>query len=236
MLGLLKSFIISVYRLFAPLLERLGINPKGTYEIAFWKMAKRKEGELNNAFYEGIFTDLMGLEANYYTNKKILDIGCGPRGSLEWANMAQERVGLDPLVDKYKQLGIDGHEMTYVKAHAEQIPYADAYFDVVTSVNSLDHVDDLEKTLAEVARVTAPNGEFIVMTHIHDKPTIAEPTSVPWNLTSLLNNHFDVIEEHHYEVSTENASVTAGLREKIPFNHDNPTARYGIIFARLQRK
>ena len=29
------------------------------------------------------------------------DIGCGPRGSLEWATMAAERVGLDPPVNKY---------------------------------------------------------------------------------------------------------------------------------------
>ena len=36
------------------------------------------------------------LDKSFYKNKRILDVGCGPRGSLEWDDMALERVGLDP--------------------------------------------------------------------------------------------------------------------------------------------
>jgi ubiquinone/menaquinone biosynthesis C-methylase UbiE len=39
---------------------------------------------------------------------------------------------------------------------AGQIPFPDAYFDVVCSLNSLDHVDDFDKVAAEIIRVLAP--------------------------------------------------------------------------------
>lgn len=70
--------------------------------------------------------------------------------------MASERVGLDPLVDGYRALGIGQHKMTYVKGGSEKIPFPDGHFDIVTSFNSLDHVDNLDATVAEITRVTAP--------------------------------------------------------------------------------
>lgn len=63
-----------------------------------------------------IFIQFFGLDNDYYNGKKILDIGCGPRGSLEWADKAKERIGLDPLVDDYVKLGTDKHMMNYVSS------------------------------------------------------------------------------------------------------------------------
>jgi ubiquinone/menaquinone biosynthesis C-methylase UbiE len=40
------------------------------------------------------------------------------------------------------------HGMTYVAARSEEIPFPEGYFDVVSSFNSLDHVDDLDGPLA----------------------------------------------------------------------------------------
>lgn len=48
--------------------------------------------------------------------RRVLDVGCGPRGSLEWADRARVRVGLDPLVDAYRELGVADHAMGYVAA------------------------------------------------------------------------------------------------------------------------
>ena len=50
-----------------------------------------EEGTLKNSWYVDTFTRRVGIEKDFYHNKKILDIGCGPRGSLEWADMAAER-------------------------------------------------------------------------------------------------------------------------------------------------
>jgi SAM-dependent methyltransferase len=101
-----------------------------------------------------LFTDLVGLDAGFYRGKAVLDIGCGPRGSLEWADEASRRVGLDPLADDYRELGTDAHAMDYVAAGSEAMPFGDGEFDVVATINSLDHVDDLGRTVAEIKRVT----------------------------------------------------------------------------------
>ena len=183
-----KPVLITILQILEPVLKRFGINAKEWYELAYWKAAESREGKLANAFYEHIYTETIGLSLDYYRDKRILDIGCGPRGSLEWATMAKERVGLDPLVEEYRSLGIDTHAMNYVDAPAEKIPFEDNYFDVVTSINSLDHVDNLEQVIKEIKRVVAVGGEFIVIVHIHDEPTIAEPVEIPWSLTELISS------------------------------------------------
>jgi 2-polyprenyl-6-hydroxyphenyl methylase/3-demethylubiquinone-9 3-methyltransferase len=43
----------------------------------------------------------------------------------------------------------------------EALPYADAAFDIVVCVDVLEHVQDLSKVLAEVARVLKPGGVFL---------------------------------------------------------------------------
>lgn len=89
-------------------------------ELQYWRRRAQVEGTLGNAQYERIFTVHFDLTPDFYAGTRILDVGCGPRGSLEWATMAAERVGLDPLADTYRQFGIDHHAMTYVAAPAEK--------------------------------------------------------------------------------------------------------------------
>jgi hypothetical protein len=74
-------------------------------ELRYWKNRKKEEGEFSNNHYPFFYTTHFDFTINDYRNKRILDIGCGPRGSLEWAQHASERVGLDPLADKYLAMG-----------------------------------------------------------------------------------------------------------------------------------
>ena len=141
------------------------------HEFNFWLNKKIIEGSLGHSFYEYFYTDYFGLSKEFYLNKKILDIGCGPRGSLEWANMAKERIGLDPLADKYKILGIEKHKMKYVCAGCEKIPFPDNYFDIVCSFNSLDHVDNLDESIKEIKRVIKPKGLFLLITDVNQEHT-----------------------------------------------------------------
>ena len=83
-----------------------------------------------------------------------MNIGCGPRGRLEWADITAQRVGLDPLVPAYLKLGADKHKMEYVASGSENIPFPDGHFDIVACLNALDHVDDLDATIREVKRAT----------------------------------------------------------------------------------
>lgn len=126
-------------------------NKKYESEFNYWKNVAEQEqnGSFYNNHYEQFYTELFDLDKTFYNDKIVLDIGCGPRGSLEWADMTKERIGLDPLADKYENLREGNHKMDYVSSCAENIPFNDNYFDVVCSFNSLDHVDNLFLRLKE---------------------------------------------------------------------------------------
>jgi SAM-dependent methyltransferase len=161
---------------------RRRVRAKEREELRFWQGRMRADaGALGNSHFEEFFCRHSGLDRAFYDGKRILDIGCGPRGSLEWADMAAERVGLDPLVPGYRSLGIDGHEMTYVGAPAERIPFPAGHFDVVTTFNALDHVDDLDAALREIARVTAAGGTWLVAVEAGAPPSSTEPQTIPWD-------------------------------------------------------
>src|SRR5579864_1254534 len=83
---------------------------KHSEEMDFWKKKYlESNGIFSNAHYEHFYTSYFGIDAEEYKGRAILDIGCGPRGSLEWADQAKERIGLDPLVKQYRKLGIGAH-------------------------------------------------------------------------------------------------------------------------------
>ncbi|MEN1960943.1 class I SAM-dependent methyltransferase [Luteimonas sp. MJ246] len=148
---------------------------KAEAEMRYWRRRHVEEGVLGNNHYEYFYTSLFELTRDDYSGLKVLDVGCGPRGSLEWADCAGERVGLDPLVDSYRDLGIDRHEMTYICAPAEAIPFGDSTFDIVASFNSLDHVRDPNIAAMELYRVLAPGGLLLFIVEAEHEATLTEP-------------------------------------------------------------
>ena len=148
---------------------------KESEELSYWNGRKQVEGVLANKHYKYFYTTHFGLDDFFYSNKTILDIGCGPRGSLEWASTALRRVGLDPLAKEYLRLGADKHQMEYIASPSENIPLKDAECDVVASFNSLDHVESIERSLAEIKRVTRAGGLFLLIVEVNHPPTSCEP-------------------------------------------------------------
>ena len=155
---------------------------KDAAELAFWRERAAQEGTLGHDHYERVFTDHFELTAAAFAGKRVLDVGCGPRGSLEWATSAADRVGLDPLVDRYRELGIERHAMRYVCAPAEQMPLPDASFDIVATLNALDHVDDVQRTVAEITRVAAPGATWLLTVEVGHAPTATEPHEFSWDV------------------------------------------------------
>ena len=161
---------------------RAGRRRKRDHELSFWRGRFEAEGRLANAQFERFFTEQFGLDRDVFAGKRMLDIGCGPRGSLEWATMAAERVGVDPLVGDYRALGIDEHAMTYVEAGAERLPFPDASFDVVSCFNALDHVDDVTAAIGEITRVARPGAICLLLVEVEHEPTVTEPQSLSWDV------------------------------------------------------
>lgn len=203
-------------------------------ELQYWQERKREEGELANAHYAELFTDHVGLTPDFYADKSVLDVGCGPRGSLEWAGMAARRVGIDPLATSYAELRVIPHEMEYVSAPAERMPFPDATFDVVSSINSLDHVEDLDHAIAEIKRVLKPGGHFVLLTDVNHDATPCEPQSFSWDVVERFAPELELVDQAHYE--KDSAAMLTSLRVPRSYDHALPQRRCGILVARFEKR
>ena len=212
---------------------------KAESELAFWQDRLKQQGELTNDHYETVYTTRFDLEKACYRGKKILDIGCGPRGSLEWAAEADVRVGIDPLAAAYRQLGTNRHAMQYVAGGAEDLPFPDGFFDVVCSLNSLDHVDDLDKTIIEICRVLAPRGVFLLLTEIHRHPRVLEPIATSWDIVARFQPELAVVEQRQVEYTVFSpegwGDIYESLRQGTPYDHNDARERNGILSAMFRK-
>jgi len=118
----------------------------------------------------------LAVDKKAFSGLKVLDIGAGPMPS----GLVFEKVKLyclDPLVGRYLSAGFPIHyydDAKFINASSEDMPFDDNYFDVVVSVNAIDHVDDLNKTSREIQRVLKPGGKLALHVHYH-QPTDTEP-------------------------------------------------------------
>jgi SAM-dependent methyltransferase len=210
---------------------------KRYHELRYWRGVTRPirddrtKLEHERSHYEQFFTSFFGLAKADYAGGRLLDIGCGPCGSLEWASEAAERVGLDPLAEDYKKLVGDTHKMTYCASPSEAIPYPDGHFDSVSSFNSLDHVDDVEATIAEIKRVTAANGRVLLIVEIGHIPTPTEPHHLDETIVEKFGPEFAAVSLQTFGVRHDH-NVYGSMLDAIPYIPGKP----GILAARLERK
>jgi len=203
-------------------------------ELEYWKERKQIEDKLNNTHFRYFFTIQFGLVEADYTDKRIIDIGCGPRGSLEWAITARERIGLDPLAHRYSKISPPTQGMQYIKGRVESIPFPDKHFDVVSSFNSLDHVENIGLAVQEIARVTRLGGWFLLLTDVGHIPTLCEPNNLSWSIVKEFQVFFDVIVESHYERIP--SGIYQSIQSGIPYDHKNRTQRPGVLSVKFLRK
>jgi len=108
--------------------------------------------------------------------QRVLDVGCGWAYGTHWAREAGCRVsGIDLAHD---QLAWARHEMPdgaalgLAQANARALPYRDAAFDRVVSVETMEHVyrPDRATVYAELARVLKPGGHLALSTPNVESP------------------------------------------------------------------
>jgi SAM-dependent methyltransferase len=206
---------------------------KAASEFAFWRRTLPTGVSGENPNYEYQFTTLFGIKPEEYAGWRVLDVGCGPRGSLEWAWMAGQRIGLDPLADAYRAFGTMRHATTYVKACSEAIPFITGAFDVVASFNSLDHVDVLDLTLKELARVLAPGGRLLLIAEVNHEPTLTEPITFSWDILVRFPPGLRIVTERHFEKPV--APIYESIHMGVRFDSNDPISRPGILCAMLQK-
>jgi SAM-dependent methyltransferase len=93
--------------------------------------------------------------------RRILDVGCGTGGMLLSLQAFGDVEGIDAdasAIAYCRERGITTARL----ADSPPIPFPDHEFDVVTSFDVLEHVDDDTGLLDEIHRVLAPGGLFVV--------------------------------------------------------------------------
>jgi len=101
-------------------------------------------------------------------NTRILEVGCGPCGvvmAIDKGNL----VGLDPLMDEYLAHFdfLRDAKPNWVTGTAEEMDFREP-FDIVISINSLDHMYDPNQAARKMNECLIPGGHLILSLNCHN--------------------------------------------------------------------
>jgi SAM-dependent methyltransferase len=94
-------------------------------------------------------------------NPRILDVGCGTGANLKMLAAHGRAEGVDissQAVDFCRERGLDSVRL----GAAEQLPYENGSFDLVTALDVVEHLDDDVAGLREMRRVLRPDGRLLL--------------------------------------------------------------------------
>jgi SAM-dependent methyltransferase len=125
---------------------------------------------------------------------RVLDVGCGPSSWL-W-KLGMQPIGLDLCHAYTTRFQSNGGRA--VTASCTNIPFPEDTFDVVFSYALLHHLPEpmAQQTVAEILRVTRPNGKVILFDPV--VPKIAALRPLAWALCKLDRGRF-IRPQHEYE-------------------------------------
>lgn len=131
------------------------------YYDAFAKGYERIRGQNDPGGYHELLDRLeAGYVERFGLGRDVLEVGCGTGLVLERIrSFAKTAKGVDlspGMLEKARARGLD-----VVQGSATELPFDEASFDVACSFKVLPHVPDIEKALAEMARVLRPQGVLL---------------------------------------------------------------------------
>lgn len=112
------------------------------------------------AILESFLQEIIQNLKSKVQNPKILDVGCGTGANLEMLKQFGESEGVDVSDDALefcRKKGLKVH-----KGLAEELPFADETFDLVTALDVVEHLDDDIAGLKEMRRVLKTGGKTLI--------------------------------------------------------------------------
>jgi SAM-dependent methyltransferase len=148
---------------------------------------------------------------------RVLDLGCGTGHS--WTELSpRETVGVD-----VEAAGLAGQGRETHQADMRALPFERASFASVVSIQSIEHVPNPERVLAEVARVLVPAGRAIFVTP--NRLTFGRPDEIidpyhyveydPRELHDLCARVFESVEVTGLEVSERYRAIHDDERREL---------------------
>jgi ubiquinone/menaquinone biosynthesis C-methylase UbiE len=189
------------------------------------------------------------LAKSFAKNRIVLDIACGEGyGANLLAEEAKTVIGIDKdestiraAKDKYSKTNL-----RFETGLATKIPLPDAFFDIVISFETIEHIGEHDEMLKEIKRVLKEDGLFIVSTPDKNYFTNSNPYTNPFHVKELYEKEFDDLLRRHFknaklfrQVFTEGSLLTGSDERGFNFFTGNfqkltsvtPDAKYWIGFA-----
>ncbi|HWE56611.1 MAG TPA: methyltransferase domain-containing protein [Acidimicrobiales bacterium] len=167
---------------------------------------------------------------------RVLDVGCGEGqvGRLAARSPHAELVvGVDPTAAQVVEAARRGGGVKVGRAGAAALPFSAGTFDAVVACLVFEHIEEVDRAIAEVARVLRPGGRFLFLLN---HPLLQTPGS-GWIDDTILEEQYwrigpYLIEDNSFE------EVEKGVW--IPFIH-RPLSRYinamagsGLLLTRME--
>ena len=159
--------------------------------------------------------------------RRLLEVGCGWGELAEWlaAETGAAVIAIDSaprMVELARERGVDAR-----LADVQALPFADGEFDCVAAAWMLYHVPDLDRGIAELARVLRPGGTLVAVTnsrfHLHELRELvgSGPSRLSFNRENgeeLIGRHFATVRREDIDGQLEFADredVDAYVRASI---------------------
>jgi RimJ/RimL family protein N-acetyltransferase len=214
--------------------EKIGLIPSGEAEdehgpLVIYVNTPISAWEQHAGWWQREFTD--GADPEYEEQilplvdhhlagaRRVLDVGCGEgQVARRVAALGADVVGLDPTVAQLSLAIARGGGVTYVRGGADALPCRTGAFDAVVVCLVIEHIEQYAKVLAEIARVLAPGGRFLLMLN----HPLLQTTGSGWVDDHILEEQYWRIGPYLLEdLGTE--EVSPGV--ELPFMH-RPLSRY----------
>jgi SAM-dependent methyltransferase len=155
---------------------------------------------------------LRAVEARMYQSiplqKPVLDLGCGDGHFSSIAFSEPLDVGLDPWSGPAQLAAKSGAYRLVIRGKGGEMPFPDGAFNTIISNSVLEHIQDVEKVLAEANRVLKPGSAFIFCVPNHNfLPSLSIARRLDQihcrGLAALYRRFFNRISRHHHCDPTE---------------------------------
>jgi ubiquinone/menaquinone biosynthesis C-methylase UbiE len=126
---------------------------------------------LREQWWDDAFTDFVKDTLQPRPGQRILDVGCGRgKAQVHLSRLRLTQVDLfavDVVVERVQAAlaATRAHNIRagFAAANAVALPFPDATFDSTFTVAVLQHIDDVSAAIAELARVTRPDGRIVAV-------------------------------------------------------------------------
>jgi ubiquinone/menaquinone biosynthesis C-methylase UbiE len=131
-------------------------------EKKFWQ-SSGSMNHINEKYWCKMINHGFNLNYEFFTNKDVLEIGCGATGIIFFLKNAKSRVGIEPMdMNQF----IDSWKKPFVrKGIGEELPFDNNSFDVVICFNVLDHTLNPAKVIQEIHRVLRNKADCLLWLH-----------------------------------------------------------------------